>query len=470
LASYSEQLAKWMGMLRFQDLPEDIVESTKLRILDTIGLALASNALDYGRAVRESALEMGPVVHNGARILGFGDSTSPMLAAFVNGALAEGFQYDDTHNETMINVSAPIVAAGLAVGEMLQASGVDVLTAIAGGIEVTCRLGCAAPGAFHRGGFHPTGVVGALGACYVACRLLGLDYERTRHAIGIAGSMGAGVNEAWSDGSWSQLMHPGWAAHGGIAAAIMGKNGFTGPANVLDGRHGVFRAHIQDPNYPFDFDRMVTKLSRDWESRYISFKPYPCAHVLHAFIDALLYLHQHEGLKPDKVKQITCPVAEYMVGEVCEPMTEKLEPATYIQARNSLPYVLAEALHFGKVDFRSFNTKNIKNADILHLAHKITYVVDPDAPGSWQYKGWVVVETTDGKSLERIEGYNRGSADNPMSVTDLAAKFQDNCALCLPNKVDAIIDAVIALDQLANIKELVDHAVRRNVVAKIMKR
>jgi 2-methylcitrate dehydratase PrpD len=459
-----------MGMLRFQDLPEDIVESTKLRILDTIGLALASNALDYGRAIRESALEMGPLINRGSRVLGFGDETSAMLAAMVNGALAQGFQYDDTHNETMINVSTPIVVTGLAVGEHLHSSGVDVLTAIAGGIEVTCRLGCAAPGAFQRGGFNPTGVIGALGACYTACRLMGLDYERTRHAVGIAGSMGAGINEAWSDGTWSQLLNPGWAAHSGIMAATMGKNGFTGPANVLDGRYGVFRSHIQDPNYPFDFDRVVTKLSRDWESRYISFKPYPCAHVLHAFIDALLHLHQNDGLRADKVKQITCPVAEYVVAEVCEPMTEKLEPATYIQARNSLPYVLAEALHFGKVDFRSFNTKNIKNPEILQLAHKIAYVVDPDAPGSWQYKGWVVVETTDGKTLERIEGYNRGSPDNPMSVTDLAAKFQDNCALCLPNKVDAIIDAVIALDQMADVRELVTHAVRRNAANRLLPR
>ena len=469
MASLSEQLARWMGMVRFQDLPEDVIESTKLRVLDTIGLALASNALDFGRALREAALEMGPI-GGGARVLGFGDSLSPMLAALVNGALAEGFLYDDTHNETMINVSSPIVATGLAVGEQLQASGADVLTAIACGIEITCRLGCAAPGAFHRGGFHPTGIVGALGATYVACRLYGLDFERTRHAVGIAGGMAAGINESWTDGSWPQMLHPGWAAHAGIAAAIMGKNGFSGPATVLEGRHGVFRTHIQDPNFAFDFDRVVSKTSREWESRYISFKPYPCAHVLHSFIDALLYLHQHEGLRADKVKQINCPIAEYMVAEVCEPQLEKLQPLTYVQARNSLQYVLAEALHFGKVDFRSFNAKNIQNKDILTLAQKVVYVVDPDAPGSWQYKGWVVVETTDGKTLERIEGYNRGSPENPLSVSDLAVKFQENCSLCLPNKVDAIIDAVIALDQLPTVNELVDHAVRRDIASKMLGR
>lgn len=469
MASLSEQLARWMGMLRFQDLPEDVVESTKLRVLDTIGLALASNALDFGRAIREAALEMGPI-GGPARVIGFGDSLSPMLAAMVNGALAEGFLYDDTHNETMINVSAPIVVAGLAVGEQVHASGTDVLTAIAGGIEITCRLGCAAPGAFHRGGFHPTGVIGALGATYVACRLYGLDFERTRHAVGIAGGMAAGINASWTDGTWTQMLNPGWAAHSGIAAAIMGKNGFSGPAAVLEGRHGVFRTHIQDPNYAFDFDRVVSKMSRDWESRYISFKPYPCAHVLHAFIDALLYLHEHEGLRADKVRQINCPIAEYMVAEVCEPVQEKLQPATYIQARNSLQYVLAEALHFGKVDFRSFNTKNIQNKDILALAQKVAYVVDPDAPGSWQYKGWVVVETTDGKTLERVEDHNRGSPENPLSVSDLAVKFQDNCSLCLPNKVDAIIDAVIALDQLPTIHELVDQAVRRDITSKLMRR
>ncbi|MEJ0067730.1 MAG: hypothetical protein WDO24_02175 [Pseudomonadota bacterium] len=97
-------------------------------------------------------------------------------------------------------------------------------------------------------------------------------------------------------------------------------------------------------------------------------------------------------------------------------------------------------------------------------------MVDPDAPGSWQYKGWVVVETTDGKTLERIEGFNRGSPDHPMSVADLAVKFQDNCSLCLPNKVDAIIDAVIALDQLGSIQELIEHAVRVDMARKLMRR
>jgi 2-methylcitrate dehydratase PrpD len=467
LPSYSEQLARWMATLRFEDLPEDVVESTKLRVLDTIGLALASSVLDYGRAIREAALEMagGPGT---AHVLAFGDSLSPMLAALVNGALAEGFLYDDTHNETMIHVSAPIVATALALGEHVNASGADVLTAIAGGNELVCRIGCAAPGAFHRGGFHPTGIVGALGATYVACRLLGLDMERTRHAVGIAGSQASGINEAMTDGTQAQMLHPGWAAHSGIAAAVLGKNGCTGPATVLDGRFGVFRSHIQDPGYPFDFDRMVGKLGRDWESRYISFKPYPCAHVLHAFIDALLHLCQNEGLSADKVKRITCPIAEYMVPLVCEPQHEKLQPQTYVQARASLQYVLAEALYFGKLDFRSFNAKNIQNKDILGLAQQIVYVVDPDAPGSWQYKGWVVVETTDGKTLERVEEHNRGSPDNPMSVADLATKFQENCSLALPNKVDAIIDAVIALEQLPTIAELMEHAVRVDVMRKIL--
>jgi 2-methylcitrate dehydratase PrpD len=469
VASLSEQLARWVLTLRYQDIPEDVIESTKLRVLDVIGLALASSVLDYGRAVREAALEMG-IMGGSAHVLAFGDPMTPMLAAMVNGALAAGFHYDDTHNETMIQVSAPIVATALALGEHLNASGADVLAAIAAGTEATCRIGTAAPGAFHRGGFHPTGVIGALGATYTACRLLGLDMDRTRHAIGIAGSQGAGLNEAETDGTWAQLMHPGWAAHSGISAAILGKNGFTGPANVIEGRAGVFHAHVQDPDYAFDFDRILAKLGRDWESRYISFKPYPCAHVLHAFIDALLYLHQHEGLRADKVRQITCPIAAFMVPLVAEPQHQKLEPATYYQGRISLQYVLAEALFFGKVDFRSFNAKNITNKEILTLAQKITYVVDPDAPGSWQYKGWVVVETTDGKTLERVEEYNRGSPENPMSVADLAVKFQDNCSLAMPNKVDAIIDAVIALDQLPNVAELIDHCVRINLVRKVMGR
>src|SRR5690606_34244330 len=99
------------------------------------------------------------------------------------------------------------------------------------------------------------------------------------------------------------------------------------PATVFERRFGLLPSHVQEPGYRLDFERMMSGLGTHWESRNISFKPYPCGHVIHPFLDALLDLYR-EGLRAEQVRSITCPIAAFMVPIVCEPTAEKLNPAT----------------------------------------------------------------------------------------------------------------------------------------------
>ena len=222
----STTLAAWASHVTFGDLPTDVVHATKLRILDVVGLALAGADTPFGRSTRAAAVAMSPP--GPCRVFGSGEHVGVTTAAFANGACAQALEYDDTHNESIVHMSSPAVAAALAVSEMAPVSGRDLITAIALGNEISCRIGSVAPGQFHKRGFHPTGLFAPFGVTYLAGRLLGLDAEQMARAAGICGSFASGILECWVDGTHPKFLHPGWAAQSGITAAVLAREAVPG--------------------------------------------------------------------------------------------------------------------------------------------------------------------------------------------------------------------------------------------------
>jgi 2-methylcitrate dehydratase PrpD len=451
MPTISEAIAQWSSTLSLDDIPEDVVRAARWRIIDTLGVAFAVGAQDYGRKIRAGTLGMGGV--GGAHLLGFPDRTAPQAAAIANGAMASALSYDDTHNATIVHVSASLLAATLALGEERDASGEEFLAAFIAGSELACRVGMAAPLQFHKRGWHPTGLFGAVGATYAACRLLGLDAAAAAQAAGITGSFAAAIGQGMREGAEAPNLHAGWAAHSGITAALLAKHGHTGPMQVFEGGSGFFHTHVQDPDYHFDFAAVTAALGQHWESRGISLKPYPSAHVLHSFIEAVLALRA-EGLRAEHAARILCPIADYMVGVVCEPRDKKVAPENDWQGRASLQYTLAEALVTGRLDGTSYRGDPETRARVRALAHKVEYEIDRGAkPG--QFKGWVIVETTDGRRLERVEQHNRGSAERPLSDEEVRRKFRDNAAeLFAPSQRAAIEEAVLSLAGAGAVRRL----------------
>ena len=454
MSSCSEQLAEWSRTIAFDDLPADVVESTKYRILDVIGLALAGLATPFGESLQRASAEMNPP--GPSRLLGVGQRVGVAAAALVNGALSQALEFDDTHNESIVHMSSPSVAAALALSEYLPISGREMITAVALGNEVSCRVGSVAPGQFHRRGLHPTGLFAPFGTTCLAGRLLGLSQEQLVNAAGIAGSFASGILECWVDGTQSKFLHPGWAAQSGITAAFLGRAGATGPSAVLEGRFGLFESHLQDHAVPRAFGRVTDALGRIWESRRASFKPFPAAHVIHPYIDALLRLRKQHSIDPRHVREIACPVASYIVPIVCEPVDEKRRPNTDSHGRVSLQYTLAEALHFGELGKDAYRSDSLRNPDILRLADVVTYRVDPEFPGPERFKGAVRVVLNSGAQYEAVEEYNRGSAENPMTRDELLAKFEQNSAALLSSEHRLrLIAAVSNLETMPDASALV---------------
>lgn len=459
MASPAGALAAWAGELAFADLPADVVEATKLRLLDVIGLALAGLGTDFGESVRAGACALdagGP-----ARILGSGDAVGTATAALANGALAQALEFDDTHNESIVHISAPSVAAALALAEARPVSGRELIAAVAVGNEISCRVGSVAPGQFHRRGFHPTGLFAAFGATYLAGRVLGLSAAQMANAAGIAGSFAAGILQCWVDGTQSKYLHPGWAAHGGLVAAHLAQAGTTGPEAVFEGRFGLFASHLQDEAVARDFARITGGLGTLWESRKASFKPYPAAHVIHPYIDALLRLRRAHAIDAAKVREIVVPVASYIVGIVCEPAAEKRRPRSDSHARVSLPYTLAEALARGRLARDAYARDALADPEILRLTDAVRIEVDPDFPGPERFKGQVRIVMADGTIFEEVEEHNRGSAENPMTEGEIIAKFDDNAAALLsPDRRRRLVETALAAESLDSARVLTDLSIR----------
>jgi 2-methylcitrate dehydratase PrpD len=465
MTALASRVADWVSRMTFDDLPADVVDTTRWRILDVIGLAYAGAETTLGRSTIAAAIEISP--SGPCRIIGPGDRVGVTTAAFANAVLPQALEFDDTHNESIVHMSSPAVAASLALAETRPVSGRDLILAIAIANEISCRVGSVAAGQLHRRGFHPTGLFAPFGITFGAGKLIGLDASQLAYAAGTCGSFAAGLLECWVDGTDTKFLHSGWASHSGITAAMLAKSGVTGPPSVFEGRFGLFASHLQDPRpvqsdgpyaaIPKNLARLADRLGDYWESRNSSFKPFPTAHVLHPYVSAILRVRQHHGVRPEDVARIDCPVAEFNVSIVCEPVDEKCAPASRAHCRVCLQYTLAEALYTGALGKGAYGDATRLNADVLALARKVHYYVDAEYPGPGRFKGAVRVTLRDGRVIDEIEEYNRGSVDNPMSSAELRAKFDDNAgAFLAARQRDAVADAVAHVETLPSARMLMD--------------
>lgn len=456
---FATQVAEWVSRVTFADLPDDVITATKLRIVDVIGLALAGAETPFGRSIREGTCAISPP--GPSRMFGTGDKVGAPAAAFANASFSQALEFDDTHNESIVHMSSPAVAAALALSETRPISGRELILAIAVANEISCRVGSVSSGQFHRRGFHPTGLFAPFGITYGVGKLLELDVERLAYAAGTCGSFAAGVLECWVDGTQTKFLHSGWAAQSGMAAALLARAGVTGPPKVFEGRFGLFASHLQGEEIPKSFERIVDRLGEHWDSRNSSFKPFPCAHVLHPYVDLVLRLRERHGLAASEVAAIECAVAEFNVSIVCEPVAEKRAPVSAAHCRVSLQYTLAEALCTGELGRHAYGDAARLDPEVLALAARVTYYVDPDFPGPGRFKGAVRITMTDGRSFAEVEEYNRGSVENPMSESELRRKFDDNASGFLSHdERGRLADQIAKTEQLTDASRIVTLSIR----------
>ena len=448
--SLSHALADFACGLDLERVPTEVVANARLRLLDTVGVCLASVGMEYADAMMHVIGEQGASTE--ATLIGGTQRAAAGWAAFYNGGLAHGNDYDDTHSVSLMHISAVVVPTVLAMGERIRAAGADVIAAAIAAYETGLRIGMAAPTAFHARGFHTAGVCGVFAAAIAAARLLKLDAGKTTHALGIAGSQASGSMEFLSNNAWTKRMHPGWAAHAGIVAAQLAARGFTGPATILEGRYGLFNSYAGTPAP--NASAFAAGLGREWETLNIDFKPYPCGHLSHPYMDCARDLRSQHKLRPGDIAAVELRVPTHAVSILCEPLADKQRPASAYAARFSLPYSVAVVFALGHAGIDEFSEERIRDPEVLALAARTSYVVDDTLPFPQAFPGWVRIRLRDGRELERRMDASRGSREIPMSTDEFYQKFSANVERCLPSaSARPIWEAGNRAEQLRDINE-----------------
>jgi 2-methylcitrate dehydratase PrpD len=383
-----------------------------IRVADTVGLiggALESQPAAAVLDVARSTAGAAPLLFTDATVM-------PSYAALSHGTLAHIYDYDDTYPESVVHPSSVVLPAALAAGH--AADGETVAVAMLAGYEFLARAGAAAGRRLHARGFQATGVLGPLGAALVASLSTGVDERSTVWAMGLSGSMSGSLLEFLSDGTWSKRMHPGWAAHAGINAVELARRGFTGPATILEGDNGLFRAFTEV--LPENLDSHFDDLGDRWACLSLQTKLFPCAHVIHPYLEVLLDWIAAPGNDAADIASITCRVAPWAVPIVAEPLARKRSPATEYEARTSLPFALALAVVDGVIAASSFADAALTDAAVLDAAARVSYVEDPTLERDFPAK--LLIQTTVGGSVE-LSSRAAQTADDASRIRE---KFEAN--------------------------------------------
>jgi 2-methylcitrate dehydratase PrpD len=443
----TRDLARFAARTRFDDIPAAVIDKVKLSVLDGLGVCLHGSTLPWTQKVRDVVLADGgkplaSVWNSGARVGLSG-------AVLVNSTAGHAFEMDDIHKESILHPNSLSVPTALALAEADSSlTGRDIAAAVAMGAEIGARIGNAATMALFLNGFHPQGTSGAFVAAVTAGHLLKLTPEQMQHAIGIAGSLGAGLMAA-QEGAMVKRLHAGRAAQGGLTAALLAKKDFTGITDVVEAGYGGFLSAIARTPNPA---RLLDGLGRDWEAAKVGFKMYPNVTSIHAALDAMR-----------DAKVAAQDIQSIEIG--CSHMTFvhtawDYKPAGVTAAQMNMFYGIAVMALRGDVAAPDYTEDRIADPEMLAFIPRIKVFVDDDLEAmgaAFRHAARVIVRTTDGRTIRREVLHRRGSPENAVTREDVERKFAANLTGILPAaEIDRLKNLALSLDTLPNAGEIVN--------------
>ena len=437
-------IAEFALELSHTDIPAEVRLRALHHILDATGIAMASATFDFAHVTQRAITGLGG--RGDVPVIGTDTFLSPRDAAILNGFLIHGLDFDDTHIPGVIHPTASAFPAAMSAAYHVGATGREMLTAYIAAVEVAARLGAVARGGFHQVGFHPTGLVGVFGATVGAGKLMGLNVEELRNALGAALSMASGSLEFLEDGAWNKRFHPGWAAAAGLTAAALGKEGFVGISRPFAGRFGLYAANLGPLSENCDMSLATTGLGRNWELMKTAIKPFPACHFTHGLIDAALALRR-QGVALDTVERITALVPAEVIKTVCEPEANKKRPANSYDAQFSVPYLVSTAIKNGQMTLAELEDAALQDRATLALADRVSYAADPNSAFPKAYSGELVAVLKDGREVRHREHINRGADERPLTNDEIVQKYIANALVAAPaEQVSKMRETILALD------------------------
>jgi 2-methylcitrate dehydratase PrpD len=448
----TQELAKYYSDLKFHQLQEEVVDRVKYFFLDFIGVACRGSQVDSSRSIYRFIREM-KIGNRGGVIIGTKERAPYVYSALANGTSSHAIEMDDVNNESSLHPGVIVFPAALGTSEMFGSDGKSFIEAVVLGYEVVIRLGKAlGPENTYRRGFHPTGVCGTFGSSVAASKIMGLKEERMVNAMGIAGSQAAGSMEYLAQGAWTKRFHAGWAAHSGMIAAQLAKNGFQGPTSIIEGRDGFLHAYSNGA----DASKVLEGIGSGFEILRTSVKPHGCCRYMQPPIDAILKIVKENDLDPERVEKVTVGILRAGAHLIAEPLEEKYRPQSIVDAQFSMPFGAAVAVLYRKAGLREFHLSKIRSEEVKRMMRRVECVVDPDLDKTFpkQWCATAEILTKDGERYFTKIEYPKGDPENPLTWEEMIDKFQDLSSGSLTKgRRIKIVDQVRGLEKIQDLQK-----------------
>jgi len=450
----AEKLVTYVSETTYDRLPEEVTTETKKFMLDTLGVGLAGVREPGCREVVEVVKKWSPN-DAGSTIIYYGDKVSPPEAAFANSVLMHALDFDDTLDSSAMHTHVSSFPAALALAEVKgKVSGKGLITAVALGVDLTCRIASAitTPLSWIR-----TATCGSFGAAAAAAKILGMGEKEILSTLGIVYSQTAGNAQCLVDGGLVKRMQPGFSARSAVLSAALASKAVTGATHIFEGEYGFFNLYERGK---VKSEKVTENLGDHFGVTDLSIKPYPSCRMTHASIDAFLELNNSHRIKPEDVAEILVYVSKMVSDMVGAPFEIRDNPQ--VDAQFSIPYTVAVALTRGKVFLDDFTSDTIRNdTSVLDLAKRIKVMIDPELPVNDISSANMIIRMASGETFSFKVDTLKGSPLKPMSFDDCAQKFK-NCLEysqkpSLVENSEVLIDFIFNLEKKEDIRELFDY-------------
>jgi 2-methylcitrate dehydratase PrpD len=412
----SQQVGDYIAGFDIKTVPQPAIDRARIAFIDTIGVMLAGSHEEVAHIVAEMVKAEASAPQ--ATVVGTSLRASPQLAALANGVAAHAMDYDLTYISGQ--AIAAVVPAILPLAESTGATPAEAIAAYVIGAEIGGRVTRANFKASSVGGWHTTGMVGAVAAAAAAARLLKVPPAAIPDVLGISASLASGISGNFA--TMTKPLHAGNAARNGVMAALLGAKGFTSHPRAFEAPAGYFNTFGRGLDVSLEpFKDLGSRY--DLVSSRFDLKAFPCGGLTHTAIEAALELRDKVGSRLAEIKGIHCFVTRN-AGQ----RAGTAYPATVENAKFSVAYLVPYALIHGAPKIAAFTEKALTDERVKALAKTVTASVDPElGPGTDGSPARIRITFANGEVLEQRKDFASGSLNNPMTAAQIEGKFLD-CA------------------------------------------